>query len=63
MLSMVVVCTKCKGPEQFINEYNGVLANVKDEEDIAKKLKYVRKFKRYDRNIISEKALKIILRT
>lgn len=53
-----VIATKCGGPEAIVNNNNGLLAEVGDSEDLAKKIHWmIRNYHTYDPKIIREDFL------
>lgn len=48
-----IIATKCGGPEDIVNETNGLLANVNDPKDLAQKMEEMMEtYNRYDSRVI-----------
>ena len=54
-----VIATSCGGPEDFVNESNGILIEVDNHEELTKALLYMYKNSRqYNREVISKETIK-----
>lgn len=52
-----IIATSCGGPEDFVNEENGILVNVDDIEGLSKAMKYVyNNIEAFDRELISNSS-------
>jgi glycosyltransferase involved in cell wall biosynthesis len=50
-----VIATRCGGPEDIVNEFNGILIDVEDIEGLSKAIEYMfENYNKYDPKIIRE---------